>query len=120
MGFHITGMALKNLFSKPVTRRYPAEPQVYTAFSRGHIENDIHTCILCGICQKQCPATALVVDKPARTWTINPFSCVQCNTCVRACPKKSLSMLPDYTPVAANMSAQTLTKPDDEEPVKKK
>lgn len=114
MGFSLSGMTLKNLFSKPVTRMYPAEPQVYYERSKGHIDNDIDACILCGICEMKCPSLALKVDKEARTWTIDPFSCVQCNTCVRACPKKSLSMLPNYTPVSATKTTRTLTKPLEE------
>lgn len=115
MGYKITGMTLKNLMKRPVTKRYPFEPQVYTSRTRGHIKNDIDTCILCGICVKTCPGVALAVDKPAATWTINPFSCVQCMACVRVCPKKCLTMEPEYTPVAGTMSSQTLTKPASEE-----
>lgn len=115
MGLQITGMTLKNLVRKPITRMYPVEPQVYTPLSRGHVENDIDKCILCGLCMRNCPGTALTVDKAARTWTINPFSCVQCKNCVRICPPKSLSMEPDYTPVAGEMSAITRTKPEEEQ-----
>lgn len=115
MGLQLTGMSLKNLVRKPITRRYPFEPQQYTERSRGHIENDIDVCILCGICEKKCPAVAIKVDKPAGTWMIDPFSCVQCNACVRACPKDCLSMLPSYTAVAAEKSTITLYKPPVEE-----
>ncbi|MDR1088760.1 MAG: 4Fe-4S binding protein [Coriobacteriales bacterium] len=115
MGFQITGMALKNLLSRPATKLYPVEPQVYTTQTRGHVDNNMDACILCSICVRKCPATALAVDKEARTWTINPFSCVQCMACVRACPRDSLSMLPEYTAVAQSMSTRTLVKPEDED-----
>ena len=45
------GMALKNLFSKPATESFPAGEREYTDRYRGHIENDIEKCILCGNCQ---------------------------------------------------------------------
>jgi formate hydrogenlyase subunit 6/NADH:ubiquinone oxidoreductase subunit I len=112
--FHLTGMALRNLVRRPATRRYPVEPQQYTPMTKGHVVNDIELCILCSICQKKCPADAIVVDKPAGTWSINPFACVQCNTCVRACPKKSLTMLPEYSPVATAKTITTLIKPVEE------
>ena len=117
MGFPLTGMTLKSMVSKPATRRYPFEAQVYTERTRGHVENDIEKCILCGICVKACPATALTVDKEARTWTIDRFSCVQCMACVRSCPPKtqSLSMRPEYASVATSMSTFTLTKPEEAE-----
>ncbi|MDR2672449.1 MAG: 4Fe-4S dicluster domain-containing protein [Coriobacteriales bacterium] len=112
--FHLTKMALRNLVSKPATRLYPLEPPVYTSMTKGHVVNDIDTCILCSICERKCPATALTVDKPNRTWTINPFSCVQCSTCVRICPTKSLRMEPDYTASAVSMQSLTMTKPSEE------
>jgi len=114
MGLKITGMTLKNMVSKPVTHRYPFEPQVYTERTRGHIENDMEKCILCGICEKACPAIALSVDKEAGTWTINRFSCVQCMACVRSCPPRnqSLTMRPEYAPPATSISSETFTKPE--------
>ncbi|MCL2807404.1 MAG: 4Fe-4S dicluster domain-containing protein [Coriobacteriia bacterium] len=115
MGYIITGMALKNLFSKPVTKRYPHEPIVYTERTRGHVYNDMEKCIICSICEKACPAGALGVDKEARTWTIDRFSCVQCGACVRSCPPKaqSLIMKPEYAPVATKMTSEVFTKPED-------
>jgi len=117
MGYKITGMTLKNLVSKPVTKRYPFEPQVYTERTRGHVQNNMEKCILCGICEKTCPATALTVEKEARTWTIDRFSCVQCMACVRVCPPRtqSLTMHPEYAPAALSMSAETHTKPEEVE-----
>ena len=113
MGTKITGMTLKNLMSKPVTRRYPHEPQIYTDRTRGHVENDMEKCILCGICEKACPALALSVDKEAGTWTIDRFSCVQCMACVRSCPPRtqSLTMRPEYAPPATSMAPEVFTKP---------
>lgn len=105
---------MKNLVSKPVTKRYPTVPQTYTELSRGHIENNMDTCILCGICAVSCPATAITVVKAERTWTIDPFSCVQCQNCVRVCPPKSLTMRPEYHAVAGTMSSTTFTKPEEE------
>jgi len=118
MGLKITGMTLKNMVSKPVTKRYPFEPQVYTERTRGHIEIDMDSCILCGICAKTCPATALTVDKEAGTWTINRFSCVQCMACVRVCPPRnqSLSMHPQYATPATSISLETFTKAEEAKP----
>ena len=115
MGLKLTGMTLKNLMSKPVTRRYPHEPLVYTERTRGHVENDMEKCILCSICEKACPAIALAVDKEAGTWTIDRFSCVQCMACIRSCPPKaqSLTMRPEYAPSATSMSMETHTKTEE-------
>lgn len=91
------GMALKNLFSKPATESFPAGEREYTDRYRGHIENDIEKCILCGNCQRNCPSGAIKVSKADFTWEIHPFSCVQCSKCVEVCPVKCLSMVNSFT-----------------------
>ncbi len=110
--FKLGGMTFGSLFKKPETVCYPFETKPVPAGLKGHIEMDPSTCILCGICQKTCPAGTLLVEKKARTWSIDPFRCVQCGSCVRACPKSSLSMLPTYTPVAATQERRTVEVPD--------
>ncbi len=90
------GQALKNLFTKPATVKYPFEPREYPERTRGHVENDMDVCILCGLCQMRCPTGAITVDKKEQTWAIRPFSCIQCRSCVDNCPKKSLSMGQQY------------------------
>lgn len=80
---------LHNLVSKPKTRRAEKE---YPVGTRGHVENDMDLCVLCGLCSIKCPTHAITVDKAAKTWSIMPMSCIQCRCCVDNCPKKSLSM----------------------------
>jgi ech hydrogenase subunit F len=80
---------LHNLVSKPKTRKAEKE---YPAGTRGHVENDMDLCILCGLCSIKCPTHAITVDKNEKTWSIRPMSCIQCRCCVDNCPKKSLSM----------------------------
>ncbi len=114
-----TKTALKNLFSKPATRMYPQQARKYPQRTRGHIEINIDTCILCGICSKKCPADAITVDRAGRTWAIERFGCIQCGYCVESCPKKSLSMLQDYTQPAGQKRIDTFEKPPEppKEPV---
>ena len=80
---------IKNLFSKPYTRKTEKE---FPEGTRGHVENDMDLCILCGLCSIKCPTHAITVDKVEKTWNIRPMSCIQCRCCVDSCPKKSLSM----------------------------
>lgn len=80
---------LHNLVSKPKTRKVEKE---YPTGTRGHVENDMDVCVLCGLCSIKCPTHAITVDKVAKTWSIRPMSCIQCRCCVDNCPKKCLSM----------------------------
>jgi formate hydrogenlyase subunit 6/NADH:ubiquinone oxidoreductase subunit I len=95
-----------------VTRLYPLQKPDYFARTKGRVVNDIKACILCSICEKKCPAAAIKVDKPAQTWTLDPFACVQCYSCVRACPKHSLTMLASYTPAATVKTVYVEKKPE--------
>ncbi len=91
------GHELRNLFRKPATVTYPAAERVYPERYRGHIENDISKCILCGMCMRGCPSGAITVSRTDYTWELRPFSCVQCSNCVEVCPAKCLSMKTGYT-----------------------
>lgn len=100
-------VVLKNLFSKPATRNYPAEKCHLYENERGHIKIDIDKCIFCGMCSRKCPAEAIKVDRGERTWSIDRFRCVVCSSCVESCPKKCLSMEPEYTPPTNVKSIET-------------
>lgn len=108
---NFTGTVLKNLFSKPVTINYPAEPMEYPKRSRGHIEIDINDCILCGLCSRSCPSGALTVDRAAGKWSIDRFDCVQCGYCVEKCPKSCLSIVPGYQEPLPNKTVDVFEKP---------
>lgn len=109
-----TVLALKNLFSKPATKNYPAEPAVYPERSRGHIEIDIDDCIMCGMCQRKCPSSAITVDRATKTWTIDRMGCVQCENCVSGCPKKCLHIKPGYTEPSQTFTVDSYSKPVEE------
>ena len=110
--FKLGKMTLRSLFGKPETVMYPLEKREIPAGHRGTVENDMAKCILCGICVKRCPCSAIEVDKKAGTWTINHFACIQCDTCVRECPKDALSMSADFPHVATAIAPQVLNKPE--------
>ena len=61
--FKIGKVLLNSLFGKPATLMYPVVPREWEERTRGHIEIDTDTCILCGICSKKCPTNAITVDR---------------------------------------------------------
>lgn len=113
-------IALKNLFSKPATKNYPAAPIEFPERSRGHIVNNFDDCILCGICQKKCPSSAITVDRVNKTWSIDRMGCVQCANCVNGCPKHCLDIQPGYTEPDYTKTVDTLQKPVEETKAEKK
>ena len=84
--------ALRNLVSRPATRRYPTETRPRYAGARGTIEFDVETCNYCLLCMRRCPAAAITVSRENRTWAIEQLTCIACNVCVEVCAKKSLTM----------------------------
>ncbi len=120
MGFYKIGkVILRSLFKKPATLMYPAVPRQWQERTRGHIEIDEPNCILCSICARRCPTTAIKVDRPGKTWTIERMACVQCGACVDACPKKCLHMKPEYTPVNTVKVVDTYDIPEQPKPAPK-
>lgn len=107
---NFTKTVMGNLFTKPVTRNYPAVPREYPERTRGKIEIDINTCIFCGICSKKCPTGAIAVDREGKNWSIERFGCIQCGYCVESCPKKCLTMEQHYPEPAAESHRDSFAK----------
>ena len=59
---------------------------------RSHIVNNVLKCVFCGMCERNCPAGAITVDRANRTWRIDLEACVNCGTCIDNCPRKCLSL----------------------------
>lgn len=117
--FSFLKITLPSIFKKKETYLYPLQKKEPHPGLKGQIEINENDCILCGKCSKACPCDAIVVDKTARTWTINHYMCVTCRSCIRACPKTCLSMSPFAADVVSFKHTHTFNVPEREKkPVK--
>ncbi len=88
----MTKLALKWALQKPVTHRYPYEPRVVIARSRGVLAFNAELCTFCSVCRKKCPTEAIGVNRNQRRWAIDRLRCISCGYCVEACPKNALAL----------------------------
>ena len=114
--FKIGKVVLRSLFKKPATLMYPVVPRTWYERTRGSIDIEEASCILCGICAKRCPTNAIAVSRDQRTWTIERMQCVQCGGCVEVCPKKCLLMNPLYTAPGTEKVIDSISIPEQPKP----
>lgn len=82
--------AIKSLFSRPVTTRFPAEPFEPISAFRGRPRFDADLCIGCGACAEVCPPKCIVVTDDLATSRRHLVQhldqCIWCGQCERYCP----------------------------------
>jgi ech hydrogenase subunit F len=103
---------VKNLFSRPATRRYPFQ-DVREPFigSRGSIYFDSNKCDLCGDCARVCPAAAIEVSLENRQITYDPLQCIYCGTCEQTCLPRAITQDNHYTKPTATKEAEIINVP---------
>ncbi len=106
-GFKVTFV---NMFKKPTTENYPAEPVHFQARYRGiHVlqrdENGLEKCVACFLCAAACPAQCIYIeaaentadnrisdaDRYAKVYNIDYSRCIFCGYCVEACPTDAIT-----------------------------
>jgi len=100
--------AIKFLFEKPVTLRYPFETKEIADRYRGFHNNDWDKCTGCGNCADICPNKAIemikideLIDRPEEGMKderpqIDYGRCCFCGLCVDVCPPGSLTLTRDF------------------------
>lgn len=89
--FRILKLALKSLFSRPFTTRFPFAPYEAIPQFRGRPRFQKDDCIGCGACAEVCPAKCIdLTDEPAaapptRRLVQHLDGCICCGQCERYC-----------------------------------
>ncbi len=91
--------ALKSVFKKPATVRYPAVKVTMPDRFRGKLSFDPSKCICCKLCMRDCPADAIKITKIGADQVeceIDLSRCIYCAQCVDTCPKGALKATPEF------------------------
>jgi formate hydrogenlyase subunit 6/NADH:ubiquinone oxidoreductase subunit I len=90
---------LRHVAQKPATLNYPAEKVTMPADYRGKIVFHAARCVGCKLCQKDCPACALRIEKVSDKRFRAVFEldrCIYCAQCVDSCNKDALESTRDF------------------------
>ena len=110
---------------KTATIRYPFQEAVRPERLRGKIEHDIEKCTGCGLCSRDCPATAITMVESTKTKTKKKPEfrfdrCIFCGTCEAVCPKKAITMSTSFEMAAFDLKDPSLiVVSEDPEPAEK-
>jgi ech hydrogenase subunit F len=112
---------VKNAVSKPYTSRYPFTPYEHFPGTRADVTFDGTKCILCGLCERSCPAECITIRKEETTVEYLNTQCIRCGYCVRVCPSNAISQNEVYTkPSRERLTVYTLVTNENAPIIKKR
>ncbi len=96
---------IENLFSRPVTIRYPGTKVPIPGTFRGRVANRDDMCIGCSKCSLVCPAQVITMIEGPRDVEfkgktiarkkrpqVDLYKCIRCGLCERHCPTGSIRL----------------------------
>ncbi|MGD8455930.1 MAG: 4Fe-4S binding protein [Anaerolineales bacterium] len=95
-----------SFFKKPSTEKYPFERRDVPERLRGMLSWSPENCIGCGLCVKDCPASAIevtVLDKKAKRFVVSYHldRCIFCGQCAFICRQGCLDLVAGKWELAA-------------------
>ena len=102
--FYLLPNIMEVLFSKPETIAYPAVSHSLSASYRGSVRIIAENCVGCGLCVRDCPAAALVLEKDKKhSFRLIHFRdrCTTCGQCELSCKFNSIYLNNTYEEASA-------------------
>lgn len=91
--FYLLPNIMEALFSKPETIAYPAVMHKSSVGYRGSVRIIAENCIGCGLCVRDCPASALILEKDSKqSFRLIHYRdhCTSCGQCELSCKFNSI------------------------------
>ncbi len=117
---HLLPQLCETLRSKPITVRYPFGEMELPSYYRGRVVVDPDLCRGCGLCARDCPASALELQREGRDkyrLIYHPARCAYCGQCEESCPTDALTLTNEFAKATPQQDTLTHILVDrDEEP----
>ena len=112
----------RNVTKTPATTQYPFKKIETPKDFRGRIIFNSENCIGCKICVRDCPANAIIINKPGEEKIFEAVFdldvCIYCAQCVNSCPKDALSVSGDFELAQINRASFRIVYPAKPKPPK--
>ena len=96
------------LLTRPITVRFPFAPLELAPYFRGRIVVDAARCRGCGLCVRDCPASALELERESRdTFKLihYPDRCAYCGQCEISCTSGAIKQVNAFVHAAPEREA---------------
>ena len=112
---HLLPEVVRTLFSRRFTVHFPFRPLELPDYFRGRVAIQPELCQGCGLCARDCPASALELERTGRDQfrlTHYQDRCAYCGQCADDCRQGALTLLNEFVPASPRRDdlAQVLVK----------